>query len=271
MDSNVGGDHDDARCDAKRASRTSPSALRLPPASVSVSPPFFLVLLCRFELKYIRARGREEAFMLPDDNGRRRARSLIHQLDCTARFSLPSLNPQTVRERDVVAMRDARRVRPDDAAKDRGLPTDGSPPTGKPTSASIVPSARRPFPTQAPLARLSAQKNVFVFCPRGRVVRRPRGKSSLREDEKNSSLATRRSSNPRARRLASVARRRERRAARVASFVIRRRRHVRRAPQPPPSSPRPRPQNARLSRHAFRVVCAYDPGAGIIPGVRMYP
>lgn len=149
--------------------------------------------------------------------------------------------------------------------------TGGSPPTGKPTSASIVPSARRPFPTQAPLARLSAQKNVFVFCPRGRVVRRPRVKSSLREDEKNSSLATRRSSNPRARRLASVARRRERRAARVASFVIRRRRHVRRAPQPPPSSPHPRPRNARLSHHAFRVVCAYDPGAGIIPGVRMYP
>ena len=266
MDSNVGGDHDDARCDAKRASRTSLSALRLPPASVSVSPPFFLVLLCRFELKYIRARGREEASMLPDDNGRRRARSLVHQLDCTARFSLPSLNPQTVRERDVVAMRDARRVRPDDAANDRGLPTDGEANLSLDRSFG-APSLPYPSPARAPLG----VKNVFVFCPRGRVVRRPRVKSSLREDEKNSSLATRRSSNPRARRLASVARRRERRAARVASFVIRRRRHVRRAPQPPPSSPHPRPRNARLSHHAFRVVCAYDPGAGIIPGVRMYP
>ena len=187
MDSNVGGDHDDARCDAKRASRTSPSALRLPPASVSVSPPFFLVLLCRFELKYIRARGREEAFMLPDDNGRRRARSLIHQLDCTARFSLPSLNPQTVRERDVVAMRDARRVRPDDAAKDRGSPPTaphrrGSQPQPRSFLRRAVPSLPKPR------SRASRRKKMFLsfaladessVVPAGRVEFSPRRREKL--------------------------------------------------------------------------------------------
>lgn len=71
---------------------------------------------------------------------------------CTARFSLPSLDPQSVRERDVVAMRDARRARPDDAANDRGLPTDGEANLSLDRSFG-APSL--PFPS-APLARLSA-------------------------------------------------------------------------------------------------------------------
>lgn len=200
--------------------------------------------------------------MLPDDNRRRRARSLVHQLDCTARCYPPSLDPfasTTSSQYATLVVFDPTTPRT----------TGGSPPAGKPTSASIVPSARRPLPYQAPLAPLGVKKCFCLLPSRTSPPSSPREEFSPRRREK---LVSRHPPLIRpARATPRLGCANDASDARGAWFVIRRRRHVRRAPPPPPPSPHPQSRNARPSHHAFRVVCAYDPGAGIIPGVRMYP